>query len=263
LRVARVYLEYTGDCIEIPLGETVIGRDLGCMLRFNDPSVSRRHLRFIRREDELFVEDLGSSNGTLVNGRTISIPSRVDDGDMIVAGTRHLVVRIQVAVTEEPATLRLRDLTSPEDKTGSIHRRVTSQLPVTVPPPYASAQAPSDRRSPPSPRRHERGSVELRVVYVSSELEIETTSRNLSESGLFVVSEVLEPVGTECRLTILIDGGPALQLAGVVRRVVDDHSGAQPGLGIEFVDVGAEERVWLKSTVDRMLEAELAASLSE
>jgi len=260
--VARVYLEYTGDCIELPFGETIIGRDLGCMLRFNDPAVSRRHVRFIRREDELFVEDLGSSNGTQVNGRRIGSALRVHDGDLLLVGTRQLVIRIQLAANEEEPTLRLRDLTNPEDRhatPASIAARITAQLPVTNPaPPRAMTDRP-----PPEPRRHDRGPVELRLLYVSSELEIESASRDLSESGLFVVSEVLDPVGTDCRLTIFIDGGPPLQLAGVVRRVVEGHGGAQPGLGIEFVEVGEPERAWLKATVDRLLEAELAASLHE
>lgn len=261
--MARVYLEYTGDCIELPFGETVIGRDLGCMLRFNDPAVSRRHLRFIRREDELFVEDLGSANGTQVNGRRIGVAMRVHDGDLLVVGTRQLVVRIQLVANEEEPTLRLRDLTNPEDRRASasastIAQRITAQLPVTVPPPFAVTDRP-----PPEPRRHDRGPVELRLLYVSSELEIESASRDLSESGLFVVSEVLDPVGTDCRLTIFIDGGPPLQLAGVVRRVVEGHGGARSGLGIEFVDVAEPERQWLKATVDRLLEAELAASLHE
>ena len=260
--MARVYLEYTGDCIELPFGETVIGRDLGCMLRFNDPAVSRRHLRFIRREDELFVEDLGSSNGTQVNGRVIAGALRVHDADLIVVGTRQLVVRFQLAANEEAPTLRLRDLTNPDDKRGGdVHQRVTDRLPVVALPRLPTD--PAHARPPPEPRRHDRGAVELRLVYSSSELEIESSSRDLSESGLFVVSEVLDPVGTECRLTIFVEGGPPLQLAGVVRRVVEGHNGSQPGLGIEFVNVQEPERRWLRATVDRMLDAELAASLHE
>ena len=266
--VARVYLEYTGDCIELPFGETLIGRDLGCMLRFNDPAVSRRHLRFIRREDELFVEDLGSANGTQVNGRRIGTAVRVHDGDLLLVGTRQLVVRIQLLANEEEPTLRLRDLTNPEERrTGpnptvsNLAQRITAQLPVTPDPP-ASQRFATDR-PPPEPRRHDRGPVELRLLYVSSELEIESASRDLSESGLFVVSEVLDPVGTDCRLTIFVDGGPPLQLAGIVRRVVEGHGGEQPGLGIEFVEVAELDRQWLKATVDRLLDAELAASLHE
>ena len=31
------YIEYLGNSVELPLGETIVGRDVGCKLRFNDP----------------------------------------------------------------------------------------------------------------------------------------------------------------------------------------------------------------------------------
>src|SRR5215467_3256375 len=94
LGVTRVYLEYQGDGIELPVGETVIGRDVGCALRFNDPSVSRRHVRLVRRADEVFAQDLGSTNGTLVNGRSLTSAVRVEDGDSIDLGNRRVIVRL-------------------------------------------------------------------------------------------------------------------------------------------------------------------------
>jgi two-component system, NtrC family, response regulator AtoC len=45
----------------------VVGRDEGCDVRVNDPSVSRRHARLVFTDD-VFVEDLGSANGTRVQG---------------------------------------------------------------------------------------------------------------------------------------------------------------------------------------------------
>jgi hypothetical protein len=297
--LGRVYIEYLGDSIELPLGETVIGRDVGCTLRFNDPSVSRRHLRFVRREGEVFLEDLKSSNGTMLNNRIITAPIRVRNGDVIKVGSRELIFRVPVTSSEEPETLVLRDLAaisalSAQHNDRKIQRAVTAQMPVTIPPPMAANQrcpqcgaavsADDDEcaqckyrwgafrpmsptnvgANPLSRRRHERRSIELHLVYVSSELEIEATTRDLSQSGVFVCSEVLDPVGTECQLTILVDGGPPLQVNGIVRRVIERQESADTepaGLGIEFVNVPEAERAWLKATVDRMVEDELAASL--
>lgn len=287
--VSRVYLEYLGDAIEVPLGETVLGRDVGCAFRFNDPSVSRRHLRLVRREGELFLEDLRSSNGTLLNGRSVTAPLHARNGDLIVIGSRHLIVRIALNEGDEPSTLKIKEVSA------AVNRRPTFLLPTPVPPPATANQrcpqcgaaVSSDdeecsgchyrwgdfrpanptnvnKPSPLANRRHERRPVELRLIYASSELEIETTSRNLSQGGVFVCSEVLDPLGTECSLTTLIDGGPPLQLRGIVRRVVErkgvDHS--ETGMGVEFVDVGAEERAWLTTTVER-LEQEEAARLDD
>lgn len=54
---------------EFPLkGETVIGRSADCQLRIASKEVSRRHCRITMTESAVFVEDLGSANGTLIDG---------------------------------------------------------------------------------------------------------------------------------------------------------------------------------------------------
>src|SRR5258708_9147880 len=133
-------MEYLGESVELPFGETVIGRDVGCTLRLNDPSVSRRHLRVIRRASEVFVEDLNSSNGTLLNGRALAAPIRVVDGDRIALGTRELIVRVPDEESDAGPTLNLRDLSELNAKAARGELRATSQLPVTVPPPFAGDQ---------------------------------------------------------------------------------------------------------------------------
>ena len=284
--VSRVYIEYLGDSVELPLGETVIGRDVGCALRFNDPSVSRRHLKFVHRADDVFVEDLHSANGTMVNGRALSAPIRVLDGDRLVVGTRELTIRIPEFDDAEPPTLNLADLSSLVDP--KRVRVSTTQVPVTIPPPLranqrcprcaAAVSAEDDEcancryrwgsfrpaastlvgTNPLNRRRHERRSMELDLVYTSNELEIEATTRDLSVSGVFVCSQVLEPLGTTCELTLLVDGGPPLHVRGIVRRVVErDETGADAvGLGIEFVGVGPTQRTWLDTVVARQQAAQ-------
>src|SRR5690349_11466900 len=88
----------------------MVGRDVGCMLRFNDPAVSRRHLRFIRREDDVFVEDLQSANGTLLNGRRVIGAIRLREGDLIQVGTRELTIRMPEAPSLEAATVSLQEI---------------------------------------------------------------------------------------------------------------------------------------------------------
>ncbi|HSG40800.1 MAG TPA: SpoIIE family protein phosphatase [Thermoanaerobaculia bacterium] len=61
----------------------VVGRALDVDLTISDPFLSRRHSRFFLAGDDLFVEDLGSRNGTEVNGRTIQGPERLAPGDVI------------------------------------------------------------------------------------------------------------------------------------------------------------------------------------
>jgi phosphoserine phosphatase RsbU/P len=61
----------------------VLGRALGADVTLSDPFASRRHSRLFRTGGELFVEDLGSRNGTIVNGQAIQQPTRVGPGDVI------------------------------------------------------------------------------------------------------------------------------------------------------------------------------------
>src|SRR5689334_7083849 len=108
-----MFLEYMGASVELPIGETLIGRDVACAMRFNDPSVSRKHLRFIHRQGEVFVEDLGSSNGTLLNGNLVGDALRILDGDKVSVGTRLLTVRVVEEAPTEPATFVLSKLPAP------------------------------------------------------------------------------------------------------------------------------------------------------
>lgn len=252
--MARVFLEYQGDNIELPVGETVIGRDVSCTLRFNDPSVSRRHLRLVRRQDHVFVQDLGSTNGTLVNHRRVDGALRLDPGDEVSIGNRRLVVRMFSSEDDDqPDTLTLKNLDVPEEL---ARIRSTTTRMVTVPPLGAVQHAPPPRPSLEA-RRHDRHRFELDLVYVSEALEVEATTRDLSVSGVFVCTQLLDPVGTRCQLTILIDGGPPLQLGAIVRRVVEhDPLGDEPvGMGVEFEHVSQEARAWLESTVARFAAA--------
>jgi DNA-binding winged helix-turn-helix (wHTH) protein len=73
---------------EIPLGqgENVLGRDPGSVVWIDSPRVSRRHAVVRVSKDEAVVEDLGSKNGTFVNGCRLEAPARLRDGDRLEAG---------------------------------------------------------------------------------------------------------------------------------------------------------------------------------
>ena len=67
--------------------DTVIGRTAGCDLVFNLKSVSRRHSCIYRSDGRWVIKDLGSTNGTWVNGRRIREPHILAGGDEIRVGT--------------------------------------------------------------------------------------------------------------------------------------------------------------------------------
>lgn len=75
--------------ISIERDPLLIGRLAECAVVINDPNVSRRHAEVRRQGDDVVVVDLGSTNGTRVNGARIG-EHRLSDGDEVTVGTTTL-----------------------------------------------------------------------------------------------------------------------------------------------------------------------------
>lgn len=87
---------------EVGGGPIVVGRATDADLVLADRFVSRHHARLFWDGDALMVEDLGSRNGTLVNGAVIPGPTRVGPGDVIGVSDSTLVVLGEGAEEEAP-----------------------------------------------------------------------------------------------------------------------------------------------------------------
>ncbi|HVS33712.1 MAG TPA: FHA domain-containing protein [Thermoanaerobaculia bacterium] len=74
--------------------ENVIGRDGDCAVTLPDPLVSRRHALVRLTAGQATIEDLGSRNGTLVNGVRIAARTELSDGDTIEVGPVRMTFRI-------------------------------------------------------------------------------------------------------------------------------------------------------------------------
>lgn len=94
LRVTHGPKEITG--ISIPLaGPVIIGRSPDADLVIADDFVSSTHAKIVPAGDGFLLEDLGSTNGTLVNGQPATRPLPVVAGDVIELGQNRLeVVRL-------------------------------------------------------------------------------------------------------------------------------------------------------------------------
>ena len=66
--------------------ELTVGRDPACDIVIDDPSVSRRHARVFLADGRVYLEDLGSQNGTMVNGSPIHMPCALRSGDALTTG---------------------------------------------------------------------------------------------------------------------------------------------------------------------------------
>ncbi len=85
---------------ELPEGVHEIGRSSGCSVRLDEPSVSRQHARLRIEKSRAILEDLGSSNGTRLNGRELTGPAEVRRGDRVAFGNIALHVQDRPTETE-------------------------------------------------------------------------------------------------------------------------------------------------------------------
>lgn len=76
-------------------GPIIVGRAPGADIVIGASYVSARHARFSLMGNNLFVEDMGSRNGTAVNGRRIADPVALQNGDVISVGDVAIRVRYE------------------------------------------------------------------------------------------------------------------------------------------------------------------------
>ena len=85
---------HAGSIKTYRLGRRIlVGRAPSADLRLSDPRVSRLHARIEVRDDGVYVEDLGSRNGTLVNGAAIAQPRRLAVDEELTVGPAAIVFR--------------------------------------------------------------------------------------------------------------------------------------------------------------------------
>nr|ALS90406.1 FHA domain protein [uncultured bacterium] len=80
--------------IALEEGETVLGRDPDATAFIDHTSVSRRHARVVIAGDRVTVEDLGSKNGTFVEGKKLEGTAPLTDGDELKLGSVSLKFRV-------------------------------------------------------------------------------------------------------------------------------------------------------------------------
>lgn len=85
-------LRYLHHNLELAPGQFLIGRSTECQLSLDDPLVSRKHALLTITSDSVFVEDMGSRNGVLVDGTKIEGRRRVGDGSRITIGSQDMVL---------------------------------------------------------------------------------------------------------------------------------------------------------------------------
>lgn len=83
-------------------GEATLGRTADNDIVVKDAAASRAHARVYEKKGKFFVEDLGSANGTRVNGAAIKAPKELKGGEIVAIGDVEYEFEIPVEEEEEP-----------------------------------------------------------------------------------------------------------------------------------------------------------------
>jgi pSer/pThr/pTyr-binding forkhead associated (FHA) protein len=92
-RRVRGWLIRDTERLQVFDGENLFGRGDADVIELPSTTVSRRHAR-ITADDEVWIEDLGSKNGTFIGDRQITTPVVLSDGDRVRFGSLLLTFRV-------------------------------------------------------------------------------------------------------------------------------------------------------------------------
>ena len=115
----------------IPEGESIVGRGSENALVLSRPGVSRQHVKITRENKEVYIEDLGSRNGTFLNAAPITERKRLNHMDIIQLGDALLLYNELDHDADEKTGSRIIDADSPDfdyaylaDVTAKIHANI-------------------------------------------------------------------------------------------------------------------------------------------
>ena len=88
------------EIIKLEEGVTIVGRHDECHLKIKSSQVSRQHCHLFEKKGLLLVKDLGSANGTYVNGKRVKEQQVLEPGDELTIGD----VQLRVEKIGQPTT---------------------------------------------------------------------------------------------------------------------------------------------------------------
>ena len=229
----------SGDqSFEIPPGRSVVvGRGVASDIAIYDPTISRRHAELVARDDGVEVTDLGSSNGTCINGARVA-NGRIQPNDTVTFGKVTYRLKPQKPSGAQPAPHLPPPLAEHAHQVGQIVR----QLVVSggVPPGITSRDGPLDAgqlRVDPAPAAERQARKLFLLLEVAQKLASELDLDRL----LRTVADMTFQVMSVDRVTILLPN-EAGELVPAISRSRQGDTRLQP-VPRSIVDKVAQERV--------------------
>ncbi|MGD0006001.1 MAG: FHA domain-containing protein [Anaerolineaceae bacterium] len=137
-----------GKVFPLEKDEMFIGREANNDVVINDPEVSRKHARLYVQGGNMILEDLGSTNGTSVNGQRLTGPYVLRSGEIITLGEK-ITLLFESLAADDNATMASSHIPSQPQFTPQPPQPPAFQTPPPQPPVYAPP--PPRYQAPPSP----------------------------------------------------------------------------------------------------------------
>ena len=208
-----VVQEASSQVVTLRAGPFTVGRAADADLVIDDPSISRLHTRLLVTASSVVLSDLGSRNGTLLNGAAVAEPRAIAPGDVITLGKVTLVLQGQRAHGEEqlvPLPL-LRERLADELARSTHYERPLAILAVSAPQPFTPHQLAQVRALL---RSHDRGSLDSPAMLLLLLPELgETEARALAGELLLALGSPQASAGIGLFPEDGADGEPLLWAA--------------------------------------------------
>jgi len=137
-----------GKTFELTGKDLTIGRDPANDITISDPEVSRKHARLSAQAGDYVLEDLGSTNGTFVNGQRLMGPHILQPGELILFADNASMVYEEIRIDQDATIISDPSVTAvPPIEEGEPVLAIPQEAPppepqVSPPPPVYSEQAP-------------------------------------------------------------------------------------------------------------------------
>lgn len=138
-----------GKVFPLEKDEMFIGREANSDIVINDPEVSRKHARLFVQGGNMILEDLGSTNGTSVNGQRLTGPYVLRAGEIVTLGEK-ITLLFESVASDPNATMASSRMSSQPQFTAQSPQPPAYQPPAAQPPVYAPPP-PAPRYQPPPP----------------------------------------------------------------------------------------------------------------
>ena len=140
-----------GKTFELTGKDIIIGRDPANDIAINDPEVSRKHARLSAQAGGYILEDLGSTNGTFVNGTRLMGPHVLQPGELIMFADNASMVYEEIRIDQDATIISDPSVTAvPPLQEGEPV--LTTPKEASLPEPQVSPQPPVYiEQAPPTP----------------------------------------------------------------------------------------------------------------